>query len=494
MESRSKNEEFSWFPMIQEFMWQRERERERDENNDNCGRSSKRRKRFDVDDDQRKLSSVFTPEWREAVTSFAQNIPMDLLIREFNRYYKNVPAHKDCKAVALVERENGTDFDFPDDVIGNILSKIRVTEILASWSISDDWARVCASEQLRSENVKVEKFIVINNSNLDIWAFSLVSKRWLLLNLPCDWEELGMKTLGVKATFDGLFLVARSDFNLFVVNPLKSQLISLPTIILPHNSEDLYSLVVDGTAEMLLDWVTGVFQVYLFGNCEAAGGQSCSVHLAQYSSATNLWTLEQILLHGVPLSSTCFPSPLSSFRRGHTLTCISSNFQSFRYECGRYATVAANLFLNIPRATIDFKNHQGSLPIMLPCRVRNGDSGLILVGRLNENESGKGMFGKLPIVPHSSLGIWKIFGRGQWEMIDTIKAEVIEDMIKSSEGTDFLLVGDGHHTIWFMLRGSDSMVEYNTITKELLMLPGCPGGGYMDTNFHWKAVLAKFLF
>ena len=79
-------------------------------------------------------------------------------------------------------------------------------------------------------------------------------------------------------------------------------------------------------------------------------------------------------------------------------------------------------------------------------------------------------------------------------MIDTIKAEVIEDMIKSSEGTYFLLVGDGHHTIWFMLRGSDSMVEYNTITKELLMLPGCPGGEYMDTNFHWKAVLAKFLF
>jgi len=42
-----------------------------------------------------------------------------------------------------------------------------------------------------------------------------------------------MKTLGLKAACDGLFLVAQSDFTLFVVNPLTAKFKRLPRIR-PH--------------------------------------------------------------------------------------------------------------------------------------------------------------------------------------------------------------------------------------------------------------------
>ena len=87
----------------------------------------------------------------------------------------------------------------------------------------------------------VDKCIVVKNYNLDIWDFSVISKCWFLMKVPCDWDTLGMKTLGVKAGCSGLFLVARSDLTLFVVNPLTGRYKSLPRIF-PHTRKQTYSI------------------------------------------------------------------------------------------------------------------------------------------------------------------------------------------------------------------------------------------------------------
>ena len=74
------------------------------------------------------------------------------------------------------------------------------------------------------------------------------------------------------------------------------------------------------------------------------------------------------------------------------------------------------------------------------------------------------------------------------KLVKMIPVEFMQAMIETSEGTDFLVVGDGTDVIWLMLRGSSYMLQY-TISTELLQLqPDCPGGGYMDENFQWKVI------
>ena len=124
-----------------------------------------------------------------------------------------------------------------------------------------------------------------------------------------------------------------------------------------------------------------------------------------------------------------------------------------------------------------------TLPIIVHCI--SGKQACI--GRFKENSNVEGVYGRLPIVPHSNLGIWKS-DDGQWKLVKMIPVEFMQAMIETSEGTDFLVVGDGTDVIWLMLRGSSYMLQYTISTGVLQLQPGCPGDGYMDANFQWKAV------
>ena len=97
-----------------------------------------------------------------------------------------------------------------------------------------------------------------------------------------------MKTLGIKASSEGLFLVARSDYTLYVVNPLTAQVKSLPIISPATGSRGkfLNLLVVHGTTEMEIDNNTGHFRVYLFGNWYHDG--KSLLHIARYNSITEM--------------------------------------------------------------------------------------------------------------------------------------------------------------------------------------------------------------
>lgn len=119
----------------------------------------------------------------------------------------------------------------------------------------------------------------------------------------------------------------------------------------------------------------------------------------------------------------------------------------------------------------------------------------VLIGRLKRKNSVGGVYGRLPIVPHSDLGIWNFDGlAGQWNLVKVITVEFMQTMIESSEGTDFLAVGDGFDHIWLMLKGSKYMLQYTISTGILQLQPGCPGGGYMDANISWRAVFENLRF
>ena len=124
-----------------------------------------------------------------------------------------------------------------------------------------------------------------------MWVFSVISKSQFLFKVPCNWDTMGMKTLGIKASSEGLFLVARSDYTLHVVNPLTA---SLPIISPTTGSHGkfLNLLVVHGTTEMEIDNNTGHFRVYLFGNWYHDG--KSLLHIARYNSITKMWTLKPL--------------------------------------------------------------------------------------------------------------------------------------------------------------------------------------------------------
>ena len=78
-----------------------------------------------------------------------------------------------------------------------------------------------------------------------------------------------------------------------------------------------------------------------------------------------------------------------------------------------------------------------TLPIIIHCI--SGKQACI--GRFKENSNVEGVYGRVPIVPHSSLGIWK--HDGQWKLLKTIPVKFMQAMITTSEATYFLVVRDG---------------------------------------------------
>ena len=120
-----------------------------------------------------------------------------------------------------------------------------------------------------------------------------------------------------------------------------------------------------------------------------------------------------------------------------------------------------------------------------------------MVGKAKRNGlQGREIYGKLPIINHSALalGLWQPRPK-KWKMIGSLEVEMMEQMVKSSEGTNFLVVGVGTESIWFLLRGSEKMLEFRHDGKQWISYDsGCPGGGYLDASFHGKALLSILTF
>lgn len=93
---------------------------------------------------KRKLSrdSVFIPAWREATIRFAENLPMKLLIQEFDRFYPNFrPNKRICTGgesgqnsmAVIVQKEKekyGEVFYLPADILQNIVLRLQTADLV----------------------------------------------------------------------------------------------------------------------------------------------------------------------------------------------------------------------------------------------------------------------------------------------------------------------------------------------------------------------------
>jgi hypothetical protein len=192
---------------------------------------------------------------------------MSHLIQGFYRYYQICTAHpfqcfmvitaakgfveaNPIKIVKLLSRKQKQKMVKPfifGRRAGEYFLRLPLADLVASRLVCDDWAAVYDSKHFQGKCNRTEACIVINNHNLDMWGFGVISKSWFLMKVPCDWESLGMKTLGIKASCDGLFLVARSDLTLYVVNPLTAQCKRFPSGICWSHIFPLYEHFLDGS-------------------------------------------------------------------------------------------------------------------------------------------------------------------------------------------------------------------------------------------------------
>ena len=99
---------------------------------DQCGRKRKCNNKFEGN---LKLVSVFTSKWRAAVIRFAERIPVDLLIQEFNRCYV-VPDNKRITSDETKEKENNSS-RLPPEILKNVFLRIPLEDLLTCRSVCD---------------------------------------------------------------------------------------------------------------------------------------------------------------------------------------------------------------------------------------------------------------------------------------------------------------------------------------------------------------------
>lgn len=348
-----------------------------------------------------------------------------------------------------------------------------------------------------------ESYIVVNNNGLEFCAYSVSSMRWFNMNIPCDsWNHKSVRTLGVKAACSGLFLVAASDLALYVVNPLTKRCRRLPSInssstLTRRMKQSTMRLFVDGVMTLMSDATSGEFAVYIISE-DADNGGNDTLEIIAYKSPADSWTTTRLFRNR--LAVNLFP-PWSRFYNVRCTACVKVSVTPqdvlLRFLCCRGADmVLVNISVPLP---LNMKNEKKEPGAGLPTTVKC-DSGIIMVGRIEQQtDQQEELYGRLPIICHGVLGLWQMVIQyrrpTRWKFLSASPYSQMEEFVKTSQGTDVLVTGDGHHMIWFILRGSTKTLQYDISDNQWNLLPGgCPGSSYFDANMAWKAVYGPMTF
>jgi hypothetical protein len=95
------------------------------------------------------IASVFTSEWRTAVIRFAERIPVDLLIQEFNQCYI-VPDNKRITSDETKEKGNNSSRP-PPEILENVFLRNPLEDLLTCRSVCDAWNKVYESKLFQAQ-------------------------------------------------------------------------------------------------------------------------------------------------------------------------------------------------------------------------------------------------------------------------------------------------------------------------------------------------------
>lgn len=284
---------------------------------------------------------------------------------------------------------------------------------------------------------------------------------------PCldRWSVIPIPSFGhLVAASGGLFcfvLKAGRPPLLVVGNPLTKRWKHLPAIPLSvwaHGPE---------IVAMTTDRKAGSYKVMaLFGLWNDDASDAYLPFL--YDSTIGGWEMRSV----VPARHS-FCTFGSVVKLPDTLFSLDADALSiFSYDMTRN-TCSTKLLQHIaPQLSLD-DAHVNSL-CRLP-QIANCNNRLFLVARCLEERRCEYKVGQLPIVLHSSVGIWVMQPDfGEWEFVTMVPPDLLARVVKGSDGTDFIIASNGCNQIYLILKGGSNLLAYDTISSNWLILSGCP--------------------
>ncbi|KAI5063082.1 hypothetical protein GOP47_0021629 [Adiantum capillus-veneris] len=187
-----------------------------------------------------------------------------------------------------------------------------------------------------------------------------------------------------------------------------------------------------------------------------------------YESISEKWTVRNTIS-----ARLSFSTSRSVVRHPDILKCVDSNAGSLlSYDMTN--NVGHTMHLQHLPSFINEEDPKTNLWRRLP-QIAVCEGMLYLVARCLGEEAPECKLGQLPIVQHSSVGVWTMCDNSDaWDFITCIPLDLLETMVMGSDGTDFIIASNGCSKLFFVLKGSAHMLSYDSNLRTWTLLPGCP--------------------
>lgn len=280
-----------------------------------------------------------------------------------------------------------------------------------------------------------------------------------------DWSVIPTPSFGrLVAASSGLFCYvteAGRPPSLVVGNPLTNQWKHLPAIPLsvPAHGPQIVGMVANSSA--------GSYKVIvLFGMWDDDASDAYLPFM--YDSTSERWTHRNTV------------SARLSFATSRTVMKAPDILLSVDSSAGNL--LSYDITNNVGHTTqlkhlplfINEEDQKTNLWRRLP-QVAICEGELFLVARCIGERAPECKLGQLPIVQHSSVGVWMMHtNSGDWQFITRVPLELLEKLVEGSDGTDFIIASNSGSTLFFVLKGSSHMLAYDSTLYSWTVLPGCP--------------------
>ncbi|MCO5575401.1 hypothetical protein L7F22_029202 [Adiantum nelumboides] len=249
--------------------------------------------------------------------------------------------------------------------------------------------------------------------------------------------------------------------SLVIGSPLTNQWKSLPPIPLccPAHGPQLVGMVANSSK--------GSYNVMvLFGMWN---DDATDAYLPfMYNSVSGKWTVRNSIS-----ARLSFSTSRSVVKPPDVLKCVDSNAGCLlSYDMTN--NVGHTTYLQHLPSLINEEDPKTNLWRRLP-QIAVCEGLVYLVARCIGEEAPECKLGQLPIVQHSSVGVWTMCDNSDvWDFVTCIPLDLLETMVKGSDGTDFIIASDGCSKLFFVLKGSPHMLAYDSSLRSWTLLPGCP--------------------
>ncbi|KAH7437857.1 hypothetical protein KP509_05G092600 [Ceratopteris richardii] len=350
-----------------------------------------------------------------------------------------------------------------DLIISNIVaSRLSVLDLIRARAVCRSWRDSIFSPTIAESFVAnpdcMRSHLLVEHTSASgpsIAVYDSLVRCWSVVPLP----NFGR----LVAASSGLFCILADPGrppSLVVGNPLTNRWKHLPEIPLsvPAHGPQLIAMVAENS--------TGTFKVVVLFGIWADDATDAYLPFV-YESASDKWAQRSNVS-----ASLSFATSRSVVKSPGILLSVDSNADSILSY-----NIASNVghTLRLQRSpSFNKEDPKTNLWRRLP-QIAICQGMPFLVARCVGERAPVCKLGQLPIVQHSSIGVWRVEdGCDSWEFVTCMPLDLLEALVKGSDGTDFIVASNGDSNLFFVLKGSAHMLAYDPSSSSWTLLPGCP--------------------